>query len=97
MIWAGFDLKWPIKKPKDQVDIFYKDFKVSKNKSFEIQLSQFGGSSIDILGLEFSYWPYQSHAGPELKFKFMSYWLSLHLYDNRHWDYKEGKWEENVQ
>jgi hypothetical protein len=93
MIWIGFDLVWPVKKDTKQVDYFCKTWPVTKNKSFEVQLSRAGGNHFKILGLEFSWWLYQCHAGPKLELGFMSFWLILFFYDNRHWDYDKGEWE----
>lgn len=93
MIFFGFDFAIPYKNKKDTIDYFYGDWSISKNKAFSIQFSKFGYDFV-LIEVEFSYYPYQCHAGPKLIFGMIGYSLILNIYDKRHWDYDKGTWEE---
>lgn len=34
------------------------------------------------------------HAGPSLYFEILGLFLALDIYDNRHWNYEEKRWED---
>lgn len=36
----------------------------------------------------------QDHAGPWLEFGLFGYNIMINVYDSRHWDYENDKWEE---
>lgn len=71
-------------------------FPLTKNKSFELQLELFNDLSCNnIIELSFNWSIKQDHAG--LSYTFMLYriiFFKLQIYDNRHWDWENNKWEE---
>ena len=95
MIYIGFELAWPVKKCQAQLskDYLYVDGQITKNKSFEFQISKFA-YSFPIIGFDFSYRPYQDHAGPRLTIALLGIEFMASLYDNRHWFREEGRWFE---
>jgi len=95
MINFSFGLDWPFKKERNGLTdgIFYWDEPITKNKAFSIQLDKgLWGGSFPIIGISFSYWPYQDHAGPKFEVQLLGLTLILNLYDRRHWFYEEGRW-----
>lgn len=93
MIYLRFSLSWPYKKQKSQIDYVEKTWTITKNKSLELQISKWG-HSWTLIGIEFRPSMYQSHSGLFLELELFNYSIILNFCDNRHWDYKEGKWEE---
>lgn len=59
-----------------------------KNKSWEVQVDK----CADILGFEFRFTTRQDHAGVYLSFSLFGYDVIFNIYDNRHWNYKDGCW-----
>lgn len=59
-----------------------------KNKSWEIQIDKCS----DIIGFELRITTRQSHAGIFLSFGLLGYDVIFQVYDNRHWNYEEGRW-----
>ncbi len=45
-----------------------------------------------ILSFNFSWTIRQSHAGLDIELSLLGYCVHANLYDNRHWNYKEGRW-----
>jgi len=66
-----------------------------KNKFWEIQIDK----TSDIIGFEFRFTTRQDHAGVYLSLALFGYDVIFNIYDNRHWNYEEGRWyfydEEN--
>lgn len=93
MIYIGFDFSWPLKKRsgKMQKNYFCKEWLITKHKFIEIQLSR-SYSSFKIIGIKFSYWPYQDHAGPELTINLLGHFFILGFRDSRHWYSEKGRW-----
>jgi hypothetical protein len=91
MIYFGFSISWPLKQI-EQKDYIEKTWKLSKNKSLEVQLSRAGNT---LLGASVDFSPYGcDHAGLRIVLDFMRYFLVINLYDNRHWDYENNCWEK---
>ena len=69
-------------------------FPLTKHKSFEGQLEFFSDLSHDnILELSLNWTLHQDHAGPLFTFVlYRTIFLTIHIYDNRHWDFEENKW-----
>ena len=92
MINLNFNISWPFKEISRR-DYIEKSWKLSKNKSVEVQLSRGGNSllginiRLDIYGAD--------HAGLKFELEFMRHFLIVDLYDNRHWDYENHCWEKN--
>jgi hypothetical protein len=91
MIYFGFSLSWPLKEIK-QKDYIEKTWKITKNKSLEVQLSR-GGAAL--LGASIHFVPYgRDHAGLMFEIEFLRHFFIINLYDNRHWDHENHCWEE---
>ena len=61
---------------------------ITRNKSWEFNIYR----STNIFTMLFRYTARQDHAGLRLQFGLFGYECDLHLYDIRHWDYKENHW-----
>ncbi len=60
-----------------------------KNKFWEIQLM----STTDLICFKFSCTIRTDHAGLNLELGLFGYNIDFNFYDNRHWDYINGRWE----
>lgn len=68
-----------------------KDFKITKHKAAEIQLSYFSNH----IALQFYFnvnWR-QDHAGFNFILQFGPIFFTLGFYDTRHWDYEKEAWK----
>ena len=74
------------------VDFFLKDGKLTKNKSYEFQISQFGINTILDIEIDTA-WFGKDHAGPEIRICVLGFEISLKIYDHRHWNDKNNTWE----
>lgn len=45
-----------------------------------------------LLSVNFSWTIRQSHAGLDIELGLLGYCVHFNLYDNRHWNYEEGRW-----
>lgn len=93
MINFSFNLSWPYKVQRQQIDYVEKTWLITKNKSLELQISKWG-HSWTLIGLTVRYTMRQSHAGLMLEFELFNYSLIINLCDNRHWDWQKGEWEK---
>jgi len=83
--YISFPFLW---KPSSYKDIFYKYWNISKNKTFEVQLSK----TNRLIGIGLNC--YQgSHAGFYFDMAIFPLSLDISFHDNRHWDYEKGTWE----
>ena len=73
----------------------YKNIKLSKNKSFEIQLDLCNSSlSNDLFLVNLAWTTKCDHAGLSFEFVFFKFvYFQMQVYDNRHWDYENNCWE----
>lgn len=69
---------------------FCRTFNFMKNKHFEIDCNYYDYFWIE-LTLEFD-WTGHDHAGTRFELGLFGYYLSLMIYDNRHWDYETNNW-----
>ncbi len=60
-----------------------------KNKHWEIQIDKCSY----ILGFEFRFTIRQDHAGLFLSFCLLGYDIIINVYDSRHWNNEENRWE----
>lgn len=94
------DFRFAIGNPwhKDNRDVGQKDYvdfekQLSKNKSFELQISKWSGmSNFLVLRLD-THWFGGDHAGPEIWIEVFGYCLIAKVYDHRHWNYEEGRFQ----
>lgn len=74
----------------DFKNLYCHTWHLAENKYFELQ---FFHESRRLLAVNFNLtWRGFDHAGPEIELTFLGYTVSLHLYDNRHWDYDSNAW-----
>ena len=92
MLKIDLGIKNPWSHDSKQHDYFYRHKRLSKNKSFEIQI--FRSSPYDLLSFRLDLcWRGEDHAGPSLDLCVYKYRLNVRIYDHRHWDYDTGNWE----
>jgi len=60
-----------------------------KHKFVEIEVIK----NDNLLRLEFDYTIKQDHAGCNLELGLFGYEIHFTFYDNRHWNYEEGRWK----
>lgn len=95
MIWFKFAIRNPWHKSNDkmQKDYVCKDWQISKNKSVELQITNWRGASnfftIDVD----TCWFGMDHAGPEFNISIGPYEFMLKLYDHRHWNWEKGRFQ----
>lgn len=91
MIGLSFNISWPWFKEYDQLhkDYFYKGWKVTKNKTLELQISR-GGNTL--IGGSF-YWHLRcDHAGVMFDFSLFRRFVHVSFCDNRHWNDEEDRY-----
>ncbi len=83
---------WPFKWGRDR-SLLAKDWRLTKNKSFELQLAWWSrkdtivsvGVDAPLRGID--------HAGINIEIDLLGLCLILNLYDQRHWDHAAETWE----
>ena len=60
-----------------------------RNKFWEVQIIE----NDNLLRCEFEFTVKQDHAGVNLELGLLGYEVHFTFYDNRHWNYKENRWE----
>ena len=96
MIYFNLDIRNPFSKPCNEniKTYFNKTWKLSENKSFEIQVCR-AGSICTLLGIELdARLSRRDHAGINFYLDLCSYVVILNVYDKRHWDFEYDAWEE---
>ena len=94
-----FKLEFIIHTPwkQDWKSLWFKNFgRLSKHKCLEMQLmkeNRLIGLRLDFINV-FKGW---DHAGPDIFISFLGYTFNIHIYDNRHWDYKNNCWEYDIR
>lgn len=88
MIYLGFALSWPFKHIS-QKDYIEKCWKISKNKSLEVQLSR-GGNVL--IGFNIRASTREDHAGLMFEVELLRHFFIINFYDNRHWNDEEGRY-----
>lgn len=75
------------------VPLFHpKYFNLFSHKYFEFQLDKMRDSSYFDFSMK---WTRNTHhAGPSLWIEVFGLFLALDIYDNRHWNYEEERWED---
>lgn len=84
---------WPRAETIRPRDYVFWDRKIAKNKSVELQISKWSAiRDLFTLALDLN-WSGEDHAGPEFEFGIGPYWLCFQIYDHRHWNWEQGRWE----
>lgn len=91
MIRINFSLRWPKKFSTEGRDYFYKEWILTKNKSFEIQITNWNKG--DIFDIGFDWTMRRDHAGVMFSLTILDYGIILNFYDIRHWNYDTGRWQ----
>lgn len=87
-----FQVKNPFKVKGDYKSLYEKIYNLSANKGFEFQISKYNYFLIECqidISIKGS-----DHAGPEINFGILGLCCRAKLYDKRHWDYINNKWEK---
>jgi hypothetical protein len=71
-------------------NLFCQSGLLTKNKAWEIQLMK----SSDIVFCQFEFSTKKDHAGLYVQLGLIGFNLAGQIYDTRHWDYTQSKWEE---
>ena len=91
MIYLSAALTWPFKYNSEfHNDYFFKNWKLTKNKSLEIQVAK-GGD--EIIGAAFRLSFNEDHAGLMIDLSLFRRSLYIQIYDTRHWNYEKGCYE----
>lgn len=88
MINLSFSLLNPFGKDKWD-SIFAKHGMLSKNKGWELEVARSNTIIDATLRISFR----QSHAGILIAAGLFGTEITFNIYDTRHWNYKEGRWE----
>lgn len=89
-----FQIRNPFfRKSRENKDYFYKHWTLSTNKSAEIQISKFDHDRLIDCTIDLHWWG-DDHAGPKIDFSLLGYMFTANIYDHRHWDYDNHRWEQ---
>jgi hypothetical protein len=72
-------------------DFFCKTWQLSQNKFFETQITYFT-NSFTLLRFKLTHYPKTDHTPYNLDFVILNLEFLFTIYDNRHWNYEEGRW-----
>ena len=91
MIHFSFNLSWPWFKDFEglQHDYFYKAWRVTKNKTLELQISR---SSDTLIGGSFRWDIHCDHAGVLFDVSLFRRFIHVSFCDNRHWNDEENRY-----
>lgn len=95
MIYFGFKISNPFFTPTNEFfnkDYYWRDIKLSENKNFEIQISKFEPRQLLDFSVDLN-WTGTDHAGPSLEIEVFGYMFNVKIYDSRHWNYDEHRWQ----
>ena len=91
MIYLSAALTWPFKyNPDDFKNYFYKTWQITKHKFLEIESH---GNTDDLISVIFRLAWRNDHEGIMLELGLFRKCISIHLYDNRHWDNEKNTYE----
>ena len=77
-------------KCKDFQAVWFREWRVSKNKSIELQYSRYAFNFLEFkLDLN---WRQMDHAGPWLTINLFGHTIDLRIYDHRHWNDETNNW-----
>ena len=94
MIRFGFGIAWPFRHRDKQKHFVLFEKHIAAHKYFELQFSQFGLDQLIEFDLDLN-WRGHDHAGPRLELSLFGYFFAVKIYDNRHWNYDENRWEND--
>ena len=90
IFYLGMRLSWPFKyDPTYQKDYLLKSWRVTKNKTLEIQFSRMG---TEIIGGALRVSTKEDHAGLVIDISLFRRSLIITFCDNRHWNYEADRY-----
>lgn len=70
---------------------------LTRNKTFELQLSYFSlKDSRSLFEARLKWTVRTHHAGPEFRLEILGLYFGFGIHDHRHWDYDADDWEKPV-
>ena len=70
---------------------------LTRNKSFELQLSEFSlGNTRKLFDICMRWTVRRHHAGPEFRLEMLGFYFSVSICDHRHWDDDANDWAKPV-
>jgi len=76
-------------------NIFLRNYKITKYKNLEIQVA-FCSNLVEFFSINiYTYWTGRDHAGPSFDLTILWFYVSIKLYDGRHWDATNECWEKH--
>ena len=82
-------------KHKPFKNIWTRAWKVSKNKTLEVQIYRYGYNLAELT--VDTYWQGEDHAGPRFDLGIFGWYFTVNLHDNRHWDFVKGCWSNTTE
>ena len=74
-------------------DVFLRNYRIAKHKNLEIQVSFWSGvDEFFSINLD-THLTGRDHAGPQFDLTILWFYVSVKLYDDRHWDDANERWE----
>lgn len=93
MIKTTLSIRNPFAKDENCLLSWYKTIALTKNKTFEIELCSASMYNLFAISLDLG-WRGRDHAGPELHVELFGFEVKIKIYDNRHWNYTDGTWQQ---
>jgi len=76
-------------------DVILRNYRITKHKNLELQVSFWSGlDEFFSINLD-TWWFGRDHAGPQFDLTILWFYVSIKLYDNRHWDDANECWENH--
>ena len=94
MIRFGFSISWPWRWTVEPRHFAAFSKHIAAHKTFELQISRFDPDRVIDIDLDLN-WRGRDHAGPKLELSVLGYYFSVGIYDNRHWNHNENRWEND--
>ena len=99
MIYFNIKIQNPWFYPKDDfksTNYLCWDKKLTNNKNFEIQISKFEPHELFLFKVDFRFWG-SDHQGPSFEIDLFGYLFNIQIYDRRHWNWDEDRWQTDEE
>lgn len=93
MIKTNITIRNPFAKDEKCLLAWDKTLALTKHKTFEVEVCSASMYNLFEFSLDLS-WRGRDHAGPELHVELVGFEATIKIYDNRHWNYIKGTWEQ---
>ena len=87
-IYNPFRTKW-----FRQIDYVSYEPSLTKNKALEIQITKWAAYRLFAISLD-TCWYGTDHGGISFDMELFGYFFLIRIYDKRHWDHENWRWEE---